>query len=150
MSVWWWTFGEVPELPAPEVERLLQELEGREESGEKGRVKVFDTEKDEETAFEVEEIRLVDVRTEGEHEGGHIRGAVSCSMIPPWSLRARLEALNLPKDPHVLIICICLSAHRSIAAVKLLREMGHTNVVQLAGGMQAWRAERLPEVRPPS
>lgn len=42
---------------------------------------------------------------------------------------------------------VCLSAHRSIGALKWLRGQGYRSVKQLKGGMQAWRREALPEVR---
>jgi len=43
------------------------------------------------------------------------------------------------------IIAICLSAHRSIAAQKLLTKLGF-NAHQLKGGMKEWRKHGLPEV----
>ena len=131
---WWWTFGEVPEIPAREVHTFLQELRGGAAVSNAALARFGSA-------------TVVDVRTENEFRGGHIdfEPIHSCSMLPPWSLRARLEALGLRKDEDHLILCICLSAHRSIAAVKLLTEMGHTNALQLQGGMQAWRAAGLPE-----
>jgi rhodanese-related sulfurtransferase len=54
--------------------------------------------------------------------------------------------MNLSKEKTHLNLMICLSAHRSIAAVRLMTEMGHENVFQLKGGMQDWRAKQLPEI----
>ena len=51
--------------------------------------------------------------------------------------------LALPKDAEIYVIC--LSAHRSIGALKWLREKGYANVKQLQGGMQAWRQQQLHE-----
>jgi rhodanese-related sulfurtransferase len=85
--------------------------------------------------------QLVDVRTPAEYAAGHIRGAVN---VPIGSLRSRLPALRL--DPARPVVAICLSAHRSRPAVRLMVERG-LEAVQLAGGMLAWRAARLPEVR---
>lgn len=123
---WLWTFGSVPELPAQQV---LDECAG------KGN-----------------DCLIVDVRTEGEFGRGHIDGATSCSLVPPWSFRTRVVETLARLDPDWQtddrrIVFICLSAHRSISAVKLLTEMGRANnVFQLQGGMQAWRAAGLPEV----
>jgi rhodanese-related sulfurtransferase len=85
--------------------------------------------------------QVVDVRTATEFAGGHVRGAVN---VPVTALRSGLESLKL--DPARPVVAICLTAHRSIPAVRLLRERGF-DAVQLSGGMMAWRAARLPEAR---
>ncbi|HSD19200.1 MAG TPA: rhodanese-like domain-containing protein [Anaeromyxobacter sp.] len=84
---------------------------------------------------------LLDVRTAAEFAAGHIRGAIN---VPVTALLSRMEALGL--DPARPIVAICLSAHRSPPAVRLLRERGF-EAVQLAGGMLAWRAAGLPVSR---
>jgi rhodanese-related sulfurtransferase len=83
--------------------------------------------------------QLLDVRTAAEFARGYVRGAVS---VPIQTLAARLDALRL--DPSRRVVAICLSAHRSIPAVRLLRSRGF-EAAQLAGGMLAWRAAGLPE-----
>jgi rhodanese-related sulfurtransferase len=85
--------------------------------------------------------QLLDVRTPAEFARGHLAGAVS---VPITALAARLPALAL--DPARPVVAICLTAHRSVPAVRLLRRLG-LDAVQLAGGMMAWRAAGLPEVR---
>jgi rhodanese-related sulfurtransferase len=87
--------------------------------------------------------QLVDVRTHPEFAQGHVRGAVN---VPMTELPSRLDALGL--DPKRPVVAICLSAHRSVPAVRLLRERGF-DAVQLAGGMIAWRAAGLPETTRP-
>jgi len=84
---------------------------------------------------------LLDVRTEREFAAGHIEGAVS---VPVTGLAERLPRLGL--DPARPVVAICLTAHRSIPAVRLLRAHG-LEARQLAGGMLAWRAAGLPERR---
>ncbi len=84
--------------------------------------------------------QLLDVRTPAEFAAGRIRGALS---VPIASLPSRLDALGL--DPARPVVAVCLSAHRSIPAVRLLAERGF-QAVQLAGGMIAWRAAGLPEI----
>jgi rhodanese-related sulfurtransferase len=81
---------------------------------------------------------LLDVRTTIEWEQSRIVGAVS---VPVLSLGDRLSSLALDRDRPV--VAICLSAHRSVPAVRLLRERGFV-AVQLAGGMLAWWAAKLP------
>lgn len=85
--------------------------------------------------------QVLDVRTAPEFAGGHVRGAVNASLM---ALRSRLDSLRL--DPSRLVVAVCLTAHRSAPAVRLLRDRGF-EAVQLSGGMRAWRAERLPEAR---
>ena len=84
---------------------------------------------------------LLDVRTAGEFAAGHIAGAIN---VPVTSLSGRLPSLgDLDGRP---VVAICLSAHRSPPAVRLLRRAG-IEARQLAGGMIAWRMAGLPVVR---
>lgn len=87
-----------------------------------------------------EQIQLLDVRTDAEWRQGHIQGAVHA---PITSLSRRLPELELDKDKPV--VAICLSAHRSIPAVRLLEREGFREVCQLEGGMLAWRARGFEE-----
>lgn len=88
------------------------------------------------------DIQLVDVRTRKEWRGGHIRGAIN---VPITEFRGRLDERDL--DPERPVVAICLSAHRSIPAVRLLKRRGFARSSQLAGGMLAWRKAGLPEER---
>lgn len=84
-------------------------------------------------------LQVVDVRTGVEYAGGHIRGALN---VPITALASRLASLGLDRSRPV--VAVCLSAHRSPPAVRLLRRHGY-DAVELAGGMLAWRAAGLPE-----
>ena len=86
-------------------------------------------------------VQLLDVRTGAEYAGGHLDGARN---VPITSLHAAVAELDL--DRSVRVVAICLSAHRSPPAVRLLRSHGY-DAVQLRGGMLAWRLARLPEVK---
>ena len=90
-----------------------------------------------------EPLQIVDVRTWPEFRGGRIDGAIHA---PITRLAEDLPELELELDASVPVVAICLSAHRSIPATRLLRRRGY-DVVQLAGGMLAWRKAKLPEVR---
>ncbi|MFC1772418.1 rhodanese-like domain-containing protein [Pseudomonadota bacterium] len=83
--------------------------------------------------------KIVDVRSGVEWRRSHIPGAVS---VPINELKDRLASLQL--DAQQPIIAICLSAHRSIPAVRLLRAEGFENAVQLKGGMLAWWSKNYP------
>jgi rhodanese-related sulfurtransferase len=84
--------------------------------------------------------QLLDVRSAGEYARGHLPGSVN---VPILELRSRLGQLALAPDRPV--VAICLSAHRSVPAVRLLERAGYRDVQQLAGGMLAWwRSQREP------
>jgi rhodanese-related sulfurtransferase len=87
-------------------------------------------------------VQIVDVRSVAEWRRSHIPGAVS---VPIHTLQDRLAALQL--DTRKPVIAICLSAHRSIPAVRLLQAQGFENAVQLRGGMLAWWHQRYPTER---
>ena len=78
-------------------------------------------------------IQLLDVRTSMEWKAGHIPGAIN---VPITELASKVESLDLRQD--VLLVPICLSAHRSIPAVRLFKGLGFSDVRQLSGGMKAW------------
>jgi rhodanese-related sulfurtransferase len=83
--------------------------------------------------------QLVDVRSGAEWRRSHIEGAIN---VPIQELRARTPELQL--DPGRPVVAICLTAHRSIPAVRLLRARGFDDAVQLQGGMLAWWREAFP------
>jgi rhodanese-related sulfurtransferase len=83
--------------------------------------------------------QLIDVRTTAEWRSGRIAGAVH---VPITELDARIAGLQL--DAARPIVAICRAAHRSVPAVRLLRQHGFKNPCQLQGGMLAWRQAGLP------
>lgn len=89
------------------------------------------------------DVQVLDVRTSVEFRRGHIEGAHS---VPLGDLGKDPNALPVSREGKV--VAICLTAHRSVAAVRLLKRLGY-EVLQLEGGMQAWRAAKLPEVAGP-
>ncbi len=76
---------------------------------------------------------LLDVRTVGEFEGGHIEGAIH---IPVPDLRTRHGEL----DPEASIVAICNVGQRGTLAASLLKQRGFRRVSNLAGGMTAYNA----------
>jgi rhodanese-related sulfurtransferase len=73
---------------------------------------------------------LLDVRGHDEWQVGHAHDAVH---IPLDELPDR--AGDVPPDRRV--VAVCRSGSRSAQATRYLRQRGH-DVVNLAGGMQAW------------
>jgi rhodanese-related sulfurtransferase len=86
-----------------------------------------------------EGLQLLDVRTALEWRRSRIPGALN---VPITRLRQRLPSLELDRNRPV--VAICLTAHRSIPAVRLLQGRGYADVTQLAGGMNAWWRAELP------
>jgi rhodanese-related sulfurtransferase len=80
---------------------------------------------------------LVDVRGFDEFAGGHAEGAVC---IPLADLERR--AGEIPTDRAVGLIC--RSGARSALAADRLRALGFDNVVDVRGGLDAWRTAGLP------
>lgn len=87
-------------------------------------------------------IQIVDVRTSLEWGKSHIKGA--CNLPITHFSRGSVDQLQLNTDQ--LTIVICLSAHRSIPAVRKLKLLGFNNVYQLKGGMLSWWKAKLPTI----
>ena len=85
---------------------------------------------------------LVDVRSRAEFDGGHV---IDARHIPQEELAQAGETLKRFKE-KVIITC-CESGMRSGAAARVLQAQGFAKVVNLRGGLQAWRAENLPLVK---
>jgi rhodanese-related sulfurtransferase len=85
---------------------------------------------------------LVDVRSQAEFDSGHILDA---RHLPQEQVAQAAETLKRFKD-KVVITC-CESGMRSGAAARVLATQGFTKVVNLRGGLQAWRTESLPLVK---
>jgi len=80
---------------------------------------------------------LLDVRTSEEYAAGHIKGA---KLIPVQALAERLQ--EVPKDKQVYVYC--KSGGRSSRASKLLASNGFTNIENIKGGFDAWKAAGYP------
>ena len=83
---------------------------------------------------------LVDVREQHEFDEVRAPGAV---LMPMSSLAAR--AGELPSDRPLMIVCH--SGSRSSAVTGFLARAGRTDVVNVAGGMDAWERGGLPVKR---
>ena len=81
-------------------------------------------------------LQVVDVRRPAEWEEGHIDGAV---LKPLPSLTASLRDL----DPARPTAVYCKGGYRSSIAASLLQRAGFTDVMNTAGGFDAWRACHL-------
>lgn len=87
-------------------------------------------------------LQVVDVRRRMEWDEGHIEGAV----LKPL---AKLTTLMGDLDPARPIAVHCKGGYRSSIATSLLRRKGYKDVMNVAGGFDAWRACDLPYVTTP-
>ena len=92
------------------------------------------------TAMSAEsDAQILDVRTIDEFQNGHIEGAINADVN---SAAFQQIASDLNKDKTVFVYC--LSGARSASAAGMLKEMGFKSIVNLTGGMLAWRSANLP------
>ena len=80
---------------------------------------------------------LLDVREVSEFEEVRAPGAV---LVPTSSFAARVA--ELPADRPLMVVCHLGS--RSAAVTGFLMRSGRTDVVNVAGGMDAWERAGLP------
>lgn len=80
---------------------------------------------------------VVDVRAPREREQKHIGGTLS---IPLNRLAENLE--RLPRNRSLLVYCA--GGYRSSIAASLLQRSGFDSVGEIAGGIAAWEAAKLP------
>lgn len=79
--------------------------------------------------------RILDVRTPGEFESGHIPGAY---LVPLDTLREHREELSRHLDEDVVLVC--RSGGRATEAEQALAATGLPNLHVLDGGLSAWQA----------
>lgn len=84
--------------------------------------------------------QLLDVRTSGEYNDGHLEGAFQADWTNLDQFKERVKSL----DKHQPIYVYCLAGSRSAAAQKWLIKEGFEQVFNLRGGINAWNLEDLP------
>ena len=82
--------------------------------------------------FEVEPV-LVDVRSVGEFDDGHLEGAVN---FPVQTIDEYLG--SMPSDLDTPILIYCAAGTRGFWALAYVTSLGYTNVQNLRGGYRAW------------
>ena len=87
--------------------------------------------------LENEDLHLVDVREYAEFAGGRVAGA---RLLPLGEIERRNAELDRSKPVYVM----CRTGNRSAQAQKKLNALGFENVVNIAGGFEAWKKAGLP------
>jgi rhodanese-related sulfurtransferase len=88
---------------------------------------------------EAGDIRLLDVRTVGEYNSGHVPGALH---VPGAALDPGAWPLN-EYEKGSTVYLICESGGRSTRAAQIVSSAGF-KAVNVMGGTGAWRARDLP------
>ncbi len=83
--------------------------------------------------------QILDVRTAGEYQSGHIANALQANWLDPKEFKNRTQYLDKSK----IIYIYCQSGGRSASAQAALMEAGF-KVVNLEGGISNWRMQQMP------
>ena len=82
---------------------------------------------------------ILDVRTPQEYNPVHISGAINVDYYSN-SFRSNLNQ----QDKGKTYLIYCRSGRRSGLALDVMRELGFSEVYDIAGGILAWKANSLP------
>lgn len=81
-------------------------------------------------------IQILDVRTPGEYQEGHIDHSLLANWNDASEFDRRIAFLDKTKPVYVY----CLAGGRSHAAAEKMRNKGFKQVFELQGGINAWKA----------
>ncbi|GAU79954.1 rhodanese-like domain-containing protein [Fusibacter sp. 3D3] len=76
--------------------------------------------------------QFIDVRTQSEFKSNNIKGFRN---MPLQSLSSRAKEIDKEKP----VVLMCASGHRSMQAAKILKRLGIVTIVNLSGGLSAYR-----------
>lgn len=91
-----------------------------------------------ETLLDLEDVQLVDVRTEKEHENGHLENSQNIDFNSP-TFEEDIRKLNKLKP----VILYCQGGGRSAKCAKKLKEAGFVKIYDLKGGFSKWKHEKF-------
>ena len=84
--------------------------------------------------------QILDVRTDAEYKTGHIKNALLADWKNEQEFSRRISFIDKKKPVYIY----CLGGGRSAAAAKIMREKGFEKVLELTGGINAWKAADKP------
>lgn len=93
-----------------------------------------------ETGVNTPGTQVLDVRTAGEFQSGHIKNALQADWTNQPQFMERIAYVD--KDRPVYVYC--LAGGRSHAAAEWMRKNGFKEVRELVGGMNAWKRDNKP------
>jgi rhodanese-related sulfurtransferase len=86
------------------------------------------------------DVQVLDVRTANEFKGGHIKNALQADWTDRQEFAERLKYIDKDKPVYVY----CLVGSRSTSAADWMRQTGFKNVIELTGGINAWKRAGKP------
>jgi thioredoxin len=89
-----------------------------------------------EKAIATGSVQILDVRTSGEFNSGHIKNALQANWNEATEFERRISFIDKNKPVYVY----CLAGGRSAAAASKMRNDGYKQVYELQGGINAWKA----------
>lgn len=93
-----------------------------------------------ETALNSGTYQLLDVRTAGEYQSGHLKNSLQADWNNQEQFIDRIKYLDKSKP----LLVYCASGVRSGNAAQYLAGVGFKNVQNLKGGLNAWKLEGKP------
>ncbi len=87
------------------------------------------------SAVQQQDYLLIDVRTPEEYQEGTIPSAINID-VENDAFRSEVEKI----DKNTPLIIFCKLGGRSETAAEILSNIGFTNVKEIEGGFEAWRA----------
>ena len=94
-----------------------------------------------ENSLNQKDINIIDVRTKGEYNKSHLKGAVNASYLSGKFLK---QIANYHLDNNKTTLIYCETQHRSPLAAKRLYKVGFTKIIDLKKGMVVWRKQGYP------
>ncbi len=85
---------------------------------------------------------MLDVRTDEQYAEGHI---IDARHLKSADLASSVDTLKKYREKPVVVYCD--TGATSAAAARLLKSQGFAKVVNLRGGVQAWKQDNLPLVK---
>lgn len=85
-------------------------------------------------------VQILDVRTATEFNTGHIKNALQADWTNKTQFTDRVQYIDKDKPVYVY----CLVGGRSAAAADWMRNNGFKNVIELSGGINAWKKAEKP------
>jgi len=100
----------------------------------------LEPEQAQQTIDDEQELRLLDVRTQIEHDRHHLPDSL---LIPIQELQGRLDEI----DPRDSWLVYCEHGRRSVAVCEFLAQSGYDRLANLKGGITHWMGRGLPVER---
>jgi len=82
-------------------------------------------------------VQILDVRTAGEFQSGHLKNALQAD----WLNKAQFADRTQYLDKNKPVLVYCASGVRSGQAMQLMAKQGFKQVYNMGGGMSAWKIE---------